>query len=529
MTALVASGFSLPRKLILLVFMPSILVWTFILFRDVEFDIELPKLRSTGENARNATELGLDTDAYLDELIHRHDLSTRVEWAAWNIRSTQTQAEWNSVTRVSKRFQPRRPQVFDVKSENPSPPQDLQTLRLPSPRGLLPGQFDASGYLFGVSTTYDRLMENDRAMLKSWHWWLTDGRQDGNGAHIVIMLDRANDQQIWQLQSVLDAMSISAMVYNAEEPLSTATRYSQLAGELHAFGSALSAVGISKRWFTLLDDTIFFPSLSYLDEKLRTYNAAENIYIGVPSGPEDWVAHDGKFSTTGGGVVIMSRSGLAKYLSLSCAEIDAQSESSFHSRRWTSIIHECMTSRGEIPMQVILGLYSPTVDVTPSVSADLENGARPIALRGRVRGINLPMAYLVADECGEACFMQRFLFRDNWVLVNGVSISQYQNQVQVWRRPHIIPAPAEQSDTEAKRDAKKSQLQLNDAGGDRIHITGGGARNLWKLLDASVDDRGIVWQAYVKRAEKSKGDEADEEAELDSVIILIWNEGKEEQ
>ncbi|KAJ6790169.1 hypothetical protein PWT90_08436 [Aphanocladium album] len=541
MAQLVASPFSLPRKLISILVVSGSLAFSLMFLQVWYSEIDLSNI-FTQRHARNSTELSAETDRYLSELIHTHSLSPRVEWAAWNIFSTQNQEVWKSVTRVPRRFQPRQPRIFDP--DLPSPAQSFPTLTLPSPRGPLPGQSNASRYLFGVSTTYERLVTaDDGAMLRSWQRWLTDeeGLQNGNGhgndngAHVVVMLDRADDEQITEVEGRLAALGIAAMVYNADEPLSTATRYAQLAGELHAYGSALAAVGIAKTWFVLLDDSVFFPSLSYLDETLGTYDAKMSVYVGVPSNREDWTARDGKLSTSGGGgggVVILSRKGLGRYVSLSCDENDdaAAGESSFfHAQRWTSVLHECLTTQGGLPMQVIPGVYPPPAAASDSLlsSEELENGARPVVLRSHhtVPGAaaRLASAYLVADRCGEACFAQRFLFRDNWVLVNGVSVSQYQH-------PLTIQGADYGGARRESHEQQQQQLPLNGAGaGASLHLAGGGARNVWRLLDSSVDDYGVVWQAYVRREVRDERAAMQEEEEglLDSVIILLWNEAKE--
>ncbi|KAM3502156.1 hypothetical protein MY10362_005053 [Beauveria mimosiformis] len=546
MTQLVASPFSFPRKLVSILLISGILAYTFLFLQACDLEIHFSRPFAS-QQSRNASVLGFDTGSYLEELIRTHDLSPQVEWAAWNIPSMQNQKQWSSVTRTSRRFRPPRPRIFGHNATSP-PPTTFRTLPLPSPRGRRPGMLDASGYLFGVSTTHERLMENDRAMLRNWQRWLTDGKQGSNGAHVVIMLDRANEEQIQQVEAALAKLGIPSMVYNIGDQLSAATTYAQLAGELHSYGVALSAVGIHKRWFVLIEDTIFFPSLSYLDEKLGAYDAQGSVYIGVPSEREDWTARDGKLSTSGGGVVILSRDGLVHYLSLSCAEKDASSGGRLVARQWTSILHGCMMTRGELPMHVIPGLYTPSAD-DPTSSLrdgsdddDLEAGVRPLALRnhrGHARGADISRAYLVADVCGEACFAQRFLFRDGWVLVNGVSISRYQHT------PTVQSAAA---DNRTERRALAAQLQLQeadrgDATGGRLLLAGGGTRKVWRLLDSFVDDDGAVWQAYLKRDERKnraagpqekevqdeglleEGVQKEESEPHDSVIILIWTDG----
>ncbi|OAA68878.1 hypothetical protein ISF_03253 [Cordyceps fumosorosea ARSEF 2679] len=541
MGQLAASGFSLPRRLVSTLFISALLAYTLILVQTCAFDIELSKIFAS-QHERASHELSHETDSYLDELLRKHDLSPRVEWAAWNILSTQRQERWASVTRVPRHFQPRQLRLFDPRGQErrSSTQMPFGTLVLPSPRSWRPGHFDASGFLFGVSTTYERLMADDRAVLKNWQWWLTDGQQAGSGAHLVVMLDRADDGQMEEVEGALAELAIPAMVYNAQEELSAATRYAQLAGELQAYGSALSAVGVDKLWHVLIDDTVFFPSLSYLDETLGAYNARDKVYIGVPSEREDWQMRDGVLSTDGGGVIILSRRALGHYISLSCAEPDAapgekSRGKSRAKRHWASTLRECLTGRGELSMHVVPGLFSPVAEAglpLPSSRAeDLESGVRPLALRNRGPGLDVDTAtaYVVADGCGEACFAQRFLFRDGWVLVNGVSISQYEYPPMLQRGSSGL---AEDLSPPRVRPALAAQLHLEEAaGGAGLRLTTGGARHVWRLLDSSVDDYGAVWQAYVKRDVREKravpaDEQAADDEPLDSVIILVWNGAK---
>ncbi|TQV96162.1 hypothetical protein V2A60_003398 [Cordyceps javanica] len=477
---------------------------------------------------RISGELTVDTNDYLHKLLRKHDLSPRVEWAAWNILSTQSQEKWTSLTRVPHIFRPSQPEVFDSRGEHPpSAEMTSRTLTLPSPRNSSLGQSDASRFLFGVCTTYERLMENDRAILRSWQRWLTDGQRGSNGAHLVVNLASADGDQMRQIKSALEEMDIPATVYHSGEQLSAASRYAQLAGALHAYASALSSVYASKRWFALIDDDVFFPSLSRLEQKLGMFDAQDQVYIGAPGHREDWEGHhNGTPSASGGGgVVILSRRGLGRYIALACAERRVSGSSSRPARQWASTFHECLSTRGGQPMDALPGLDWPTAEDRKSFWTDARDGdgRRPLALRSRPEGKDLDAAraHLVADACGEDCFLQRFLFRDGWVLVNGVSISQYLNPLPTQRDVELRAAAG------ATREGPAAQLQLAPGGGGARGGGGGGARNVWHLLDSSVDDYGVVWQAYVKRdvPEKRAPTAAGAEA-LDSIIILIWDKGK---
>lgn len=498
MKQLVASRFSLPRKLLSALFVAGVVVLSLALLQIWSFEVDWIDLFAK----QRVTNSSLEIDGYLDALIRTQHLSPGVEWAAWNIQSIQNQEAWTPFTRVSHRFQPKRSKFFDQRNRESSALHAIPTLALPSPHSLRPGQFNASRYLIGVPTTYRRLMENSHAVLKSWQWWLAvSNSEDGDGAHIVVMLDRADEKQIQAIEAALEELGISGMVYNERELLSSATRYTQLAGELHAYGSALAAVGIAKEWFVLLDDDVFFPSLSYLDEKLAEYDAGGSVHVGIPREQE----------SSGGDVVILSRDGLGRYASLSCTEKDPTSDTSSHARAWSSVLHDCLTTNGRLPMSVLPGLADSTAT---HWSANLKNDARPMVLRSSAwGGIDLARATLVAEACGEACFLQRFLFRDGWVLVNGVSISQLQHPVTMQDtsgpKTDVEDAPNARRETEA-------QLQLD---------AGRGARHVWNMLDSAVDEYGTVWQAYVKREARGQSTEtvAEVDEALDFVILLLWN------
>ena len=465
---------------------------------------------------KNTTQLALDTEDYLEQLIRLKGLTHKVEWAAWHVQSTQALPHWEPVTTLQQKFQPRRPQVFDLDlpvGKQPESNGAFKTLKLPTPKGPKPGEFDASDYLFGVSTTYERLVANDRAVVKAWQWWLTTGNQTSNGAHIIVILDQASAEQVALAELLLKSLEITALVYKTDEALSSATRYLQMTRELRAFSSALTAVGLYKKWYCLIDDTIFLPSMAHLDERLSSYDPEEDVYIGMPSEKKDWQEHDGKLSTVGGGAVFLSRGAVNRFLSASCTDPE-ESLPPYHSQRWGNVLHACLTTKADMKMHVLPGLYSPDIDGNDTGLSLYESGGRPLVLHNRPKRLDTNKAYLVADECGEACFMQRFLFADGWVLVNSVSISQFQERVQP-------------EDQERRETAMAEDLVYDEENSERICLSGGGERHVWKLLDSSLDETSVVWQAFVRKAPREeKFLQQSPEAKSDSIIILIWDGGK---
>jgi hypothetical protein len=183
-------------------------------------------------------------------------------------------------------------------------------------------------------------------------------------------------------------------------------------------------------------------------------------------------------------------------------------------------------------MHVIPAFYSPKdADYKPHLECH-ETGVRPLLLHDyQVRHrLDVSMAHLVTDICGEACFMHRYMFHDNWVVINGMSISYYPSG--------LGPGPdqdQERGDEAGKRDVSmggeqksiSGQIVINEEGVEKRPLEWTGQRDVWELLDSAKAANGAIWQAYLKRGRRrptgsSKEDAAGEVEELDSVIVLIW-------
>jgi len=387
-------------------------------------------------------------ELYLSRLARECGLSKDMSWMAWRIMPSAQSEEWPSVTEVNLKFKSVAPKMINLDEPDRRDLYAKKRMELPVPASPLLGQVDASDFLFGVSTTYARLVDRDYAMIKAWARWLTDGRQHSNGASLVLVLDQARSDQLEEVDQTLQASGIDCWVTTTEEPMSMARRYFELSRILKTFAANLAANGQDKRWFGLVEDDVFFPSLSYLRDRLFTYNTDGQHYIGLPSERLDWEEDGTMFKTYGGGALLLTRAAISRVPNLPCFETSFPSSpsggiSSFRSKRWDELIHDCMMRHSDLDMHVLPGFFSPNDDTYDPQIDSYETGQQPLLLRRYAERhlLNINKAHLVTNVCGESCFMQRYLFRDNWVLVNGISITEYPDGIEIQRQAPTPPEP----------------------------------------------------------------------------------------
>ncbi|KAF4513403.1 hypothetical protein G6O67_000678 [Ophiocordyceps sinensis] len=440
-------------------------------------------------------------EQYLKRLADRYKLTNQTEWLAWRVQSSGRKDGGSALVDVGLNFASQSRSIMDVRGPDPEAPRAPRKMTLPARDDARAGQTDASDLLFGISTSYERIADRDWALLRAWQRWLTGANKESNGAGLVLMLDKATDRQLQEIDDELYRRGLAAYLMSTEEPMSMAKRYHELVRIFKTYGATLAASGQRKKWFGLVEDTVFFPGLSYLGERLSRYNADDELYIGLPSGRRDWHADGENMTTNGGGAVLLTRRAVDRIPRLPCLEA-SETETPVKPKRWDALLKDCVKQRAGLDMGSIPASYSPRHG---DQGASLEARVRPLVLQGGNR-LDLGMAHLVTDVCGEACFMQRFLFRDDWVLVNGVSISQHPDGLR--RQPPGLLG-----------NASRQSLD-DDDDGERSLFTWTGRRNVWRLLDSASASNGSVWQAYLKRGSRS-GEGTDG---LDSVIVLIWEQ-----
>ncbi|KYK59364.1 hypothetical protein DCS_00494 [Drechmeria coniospora] len=457
-------------------------------------------------------------ESFFKHLVDTYRFTNLTTWQAWRIQATEQKDEASSLTAANYDFHSQAERIINVNAPNRTDLHASRKLLLPTRRGARMDDVDGSPFLFGISTTFERIADRDWALVRSWKRWMTHHGKASNGADLVLMLNKATDQQLYELDAKLHEASIDVYALSTEDSMSMARRYYEITRIMKTYSATLAASGQRKRWFALVDDSVFFPGLSYLNQQLSAYDSDEKLFIGLPDERGDWYEADGGLTTSGGGALLLTRSALNNLPRLPCFQEDEQ-VSSRRPRKWDVLLSDCMKKHARLDMHVMAAAFSPYYDV-PSDPAGHEMGTRPLVLHdyGERHRIDPGLAHLVTDACGEGCFMQRYLFHDNWLVVNGVSISQNPDGLAMSRiriRNYRAQPP---------RTRITGPLVMDDSGdgGERAVITPKGRRNVWKLLDSVASADGTVWQAYLKRGQSGLGWETDGVTSMDSIIVLAW-------
>ncbi|RFU74834.1 glycosyltransferase family 31 [Trichoderma arundinaceum] len=472
------------------------------LFREREHDV-LP--------IKSAVSLGeglSPEEQYFARLSREFKLTNETEWLAWRIQHSKNAAGWSAVNRVRQKFGSHDAKVVLTEQPNPLDLRVAHRMDLPVLGDLTWKAYNGSNLVFGITTTYAKIMESEGALLRSWTRWLTNGYKKSNGASLILMLDQADDDEVEEIEEILRVQGVDAQVSATEEPVSVTTRYHELARVLKSFSAVLSSSGGSiKRWFALVEDDIFFPNIEYLQDRLASYNADEELYIGLPSEQDDWEKMQSNAVTTyGGGAVFLTHSALSTLAKLECFDMP-ELRDRFHAKRWDVLLKDCFTRNTDLKMHILPSFHNPNNSAANLEVDAYETGIRPLVLHrvSERHGMDVNMAHLVTNVC-IACFMQRHVFHDNWMLITGVSISQHIDELKFIR-----------DDKEPTRSPMPRELVIDDEGVDRTELTWTENRRVWRFADSVMSDDGAVWQAYIKKAVGDPGPDS-----IDSVIILVW-------
>ncbi|KAH7145717.1 hypothetical protein B0J13DRAFT_325449 [Dactylonectria estremocensis] len=452
-------------------------------------------------------------EQYLNRLKKEYGLTNYTAWSAWRIRTLEQASEPESVTNLNADFHSNEFNSIDVNTPIRSQLVAQKQLDVTVPGGPLPAQVDASDFLFAVSTSYEQVKEADFAMVKNWARYLTGGNRYGNGATFLLVLDQSPEHQVDELSEILKFQGIDAHITTTTMAMSVAERYIGMMQLVKDLGGKLAQKGHRKKWFGILDDRVFLPNLSYLQQRLFSYNSDRDVYVGVPSERADWAIGDGFATTYGGGAVFLTLSALSRVPGLPCLADKDKS----NNKGWDNVLQDCLTHHTDMVMHVLPSFYSPSDNDEYAARTDsYETGVQPLALHHPEDRHQLTpsTAHLVTDVCGESCFLQRYRFTDNWILVNGYAVTEYPDGMNM----------ADMPGSGAGRKAVIGPLLLDDDGIKRKMLFYTGRRRVWRLLDSVRDSDGSVWQAYVKRAsvEDTPSFKRSTDELMDSVIVLIW-------
>ncbi|KAK8052130.1 hypothetical protein PG993_003515 [Apiospora rasikravindrae] len=526
--------------------------------------------------------------------VIRKKLGPRHGFATIKVPAAAEEGDHHGLKRVSQQQQQQQPLSPVVTGIDPA----VLKLPLPGPPEL-PDQVDASALLFGIATTYSRLVASNASLLHDWARWLTDGRGRSNGAELVLVLHRASTSEVGHVSSKLRELGIDATVRSSSvadggavggsSPDGDSTwSYLELVGQL-----ALRAQEISKE--------IENGGKKKTREKkylgLGKLDPKENAYVGLPSEKADWTTTEGGNVTItyGGGAVFVTRPMADAISKMPCARQPQQQpeqnagiggappqpqaaakEAAATTGQWDERLYRCITAHHSSRLRIMPSLYTPDDDTGDGDDGDYESGLQPLTLhhyRQRHERFAPSQAHLVASLAGEGSFLQRFLFRgDGWVLVNGHSIAEYPDGVDVvppshassssqkkktaspvlvTQQPHEVIYDGNENKKDNSHEGRIADVKLasritmdSDAAQkqerkDQKVVSWMGVKRIWQHLDSRVvrDEAGDVkevWQAYVKHTgatleynndgldPSDKVHRQDGVSDLNSVIVLIW-------
>jgi hypothetical protein len=160
------------------------------------------------------------------------------------------------------------------------------------------------------------------------------------------------------------------------------------------------------------------------------------------------------------------------------------------------------------------------LDIQGDPSGFYESGIAPLSLHHFKGGIwHSAKPYegaKIVHACGEDCFLQRFLTRDDFIISNGYSVAHYPRGIQfdanqIERTFHAAP------------DDYGWNLDFMLGGPGRRSLVGTGRKVAWELKESVIQEDGSVRQSYIRRADDERWTENGKPLfELDGILELIW-------
>ncbi|OAQ59059.1 glycosyltransferase family 31 protein [Pochonia chlamydosporia 170] len=383
-------------------------------------------------------------------------------------------------------------------------------IQAPVSSSAFPQGADASEFMFGVSTTYERFTEWSTAFLDDWTYWLTDGAGKSNGGKMVLAILNADEGQLTDARSLLTKTGVDVDVIAANASLPMATRYLSLIPTMHTHPDAGK-----KKWLVLCDDDTFFPSMNALKERLEEYDHKRELYIGALS--EDAVAVQRHGSQAFGGAGVFLSPSIASRVASAFQNCTSEAELVKADWQGDRLLHQCIQEHSDISLTILPGLWQ--LDVSGDPAGFYEWGTKPLSLHHyRSWYYATPNLYSkIAYVCGEDCTLQRFQTADDYI-ITGYSIAHYP--VGISFNTEAIEATFRVSDESGWNFACKF-------GALRKSLTGTGRKISWELKESIIQKDGCLLQTYIRKGNDTRWVNTDigAAASHDSVIELVWGPG----
>ncbi|KAL3419858.1 hypothetical protein PVAG01_08356 [Phlyctema vagabunda] len=453
--------------------------------------------------------------AYLQQVLKDHGVGPQINYAARHIQYRDTADERLALTEIDQPLFPNPAVQLNLDQATTLPP-TLPPIEVPITNSPTPDRVDASSLIFGVSTTFSRFNDEAAGPVKEWARWLTDGKGNSNGATLVLCLHEATEDQFAAARSKLAEVGIDATVQASDSSLDMPGRYLALVPALYNHSSRTT-----RKYFALIDDDTFFPSISALVSTLSKYNPTKPYYIGAFTERVDWIMdHKVPMAYGGGGVFLTAP--LAKDLVDLAPTCLKKDEGSGKYLEWGEqgdlLLYNCLHNHTETTLTFMPQLHQ--MDQWGDSSGFYESGQLPLSLHHYKSWHHLApeRVHLVADACGLDCVLQRFQFKDNWIISNGYSVAEYPQGINF-----DIMQMEGTFDNGFGKDGREDVSLSYSFGPLRKSLARTGRKRSWELLDAKSDGGGRVTQVYVKKRDDERWlAPGESKPENDEVVVLVW-------
>ncbi|PPJ58139.1 hypothetical protein CBER1_02567 [Cercospora berteroae] len=359
------------------------------------------------------------------------------------------------------------------------------------------GDIDTSRLLLGASTSLHRFEKVIPQLAR----WLANTK----ASLVVNIRDHKDPAKMERVQMLAEAAGIDAVLLH--EKVGSAGNGDDHAQQNFAIIKCLHRRReLHHKWFAVIDEDTFFPSLPAVLHALQPYDPSKPWYIGSMS--EDWsqIAQKHGYMAYGGAGIFFS----GPLLDVLHENFDACVKNGFGG---DELYKFCIYSHTSPPVQLTLlsGLHQ--LDFHVDASGWYEAVPRPLLSLHHYNSWHLyPVEYghLVADICGAECFLLRYRFAENVVLTNGYSVAHYPAGAD-----HLDLARVEGT---FEHDDEQFLFSLG-AIRPKLSIK---EKTSWRLEYAQKTPSGDVRQFYIRRKGHNMTDHDRLKTDVESVLELEW-------
>ncbi|PHH80191.1 hypothetical protein CDD80_2562 [Ophiocordyceps camponoti-rufipedis] len=451
---------------------------------------------------------------HLTDIKNRYELDDKFQYLKRYVRFTRKQGlERKRLTKLSGDLILGPLKTIDLNKQY-SPEACPAPLEVPVTASPMPSTVNASDFMFGVSTTYQRFMDANTTPINEWIFWLTDGRGRSNGGKLLLMLLDASDEELQEVANLLGDVGIDVDVYHSNSAVEMAVRYLTLVPTLYTHGDAQN-----KKWLVTCDDDTFFPSMHGLIEKINSFDHTRQMYIGTLS--EDVGAIERHGSQAFGGAGVFLSLPMAKLISerfgVCTSEQKVLESNSGWGPQGDIMLRKCIYENSETRLTNVWDLWQ--LDFFGHPAGFYEWGIKPLSLhhyRGGGWHKAKPGQFTkIAHTCGEDCTLQRFQTADDFV-ISGYSIAHY---------PQGIDFDINQMEATLHAAPENKGWNLDFIfGPQRPALEKTGRKIAWELQESEVRSDGSVLQTYTRKQNDGRwlNKNGQSMSNIDGVFELVW-------